>query len=60
MLEKKYKKFEPMSNSVIFTINDLIKREGKIISDTKTLIEIQRMNSIATIDQWGRVTWRQA
>lgn len=60
MLEKKYKKFEPMTPSVNTTINDLIKRNGQVISETKTFVEIQRLNSIAKIDQWGRVEWRQA
>ncbi len=60
MLETKFKKFEPMTKSVSTTINDLLKRNGVIVTETKTFIEIQRMNSIAKVDQWGRVEWRQA
>lgn len=60
MQEKKYKKFEPMTQTVDSTISDLIKRNGKMISETKTFVEIQRLNSIAKIDQWGRVEWRPA
>jgi hypothetical protein len=60
MKEKRYNKFEPMTQNASSTINDLIKRDGKMISETKTFVEIQRMNSIAKIDQWGRVEWRQA
>lgn len=60
MQGKKFKKFEPMTPSVDSTISDLIKRDGKLISETKTFVEIQRLNSIAKIDQWGRVEWRPA
>jgi hypothetical protein len=49
-----------MTKSVSTTINDLLKRNGVIVTETKTFIEIQRMNSIAKVDQWGRVEWRQA
>lgn len=60
MQEKRYKKFEPMTPSVNSTISELIKRDGKLIAETKTFVEIQRLNSIAKIDQWGRVEWRPA
>jgi hypothetical protein len=60
MVEIKFKKFEPMTRSVATTINDLINRNGKLITETKTFVEIQRLNSIAKVDQWGRVEWRPA
>ena len=60
MLEKKYKKFEPMTHLALNQIDEIIKREGKLITETKTYVEIQRMNSVAKIDQWGRVEWRPA
>ncbi len=60
MKENQFKKFEPLHNSAKLKIQELIIREGKIINDTKTFVEIQRLNSIAKVDQWGRVDWRAA
>ena len=59
MTETKLKKFEPMSKLAMITVEDLLKRQGKLVIETKTYVEIKRMNSIAHIDQWGRVEWRQ-
>ena len=33
-------------------------REGVIISDTPEKVEVQVGDSIATVDEWGKVTWR--
>jgi len=60
MKEKMFKKFEPMANDAYSQIENLLKRDGIIITETKTFVEIQRMNSIAKVDQWGRVDWRAA
>jgi len=60
MKDKKFKKFEPMTLTVRKTIEDLITRNGKVINETVSYIEIKRMTSIAKIDQWGRVEWRSA
>lgn len=60
MKETKYKKFEPMTHTATTKIDEIIKREGRVIQETRTFIEIQRMNSIAKVDQWGRVEWRPA
>ena len=54
------KKFQPLSNDVKGKIDELINRNGKLILETKTFVEIQRYESIAKIDQWGRVEWRPA
>lgn len=56
----KLKKFEPMSNNANAILADLLKRNGTIITETKTFVEVKRLNSIAKIDQWGRVDWRPA
>lgn len=40
-------------------VNELLTRGGTIISEKKEFIEIKRMQSIAKIDQYGRVEWRQ-
>lgn len=59
-MDKKLKKFEPMTHLATTKINELVKREGKIIQETATFVEIQRLSSIAKVDQWGRVEWRPA
>lgn len=58
METKSLKKFQPLSKDATGRIDELIKRNGKLISETKTFVEIQRYESIAKIDQWGRVEWR--
>jgi hypothetical protein len=58
METKILKKFQPLSQDATNRINELIKRNGKLIVETKTHVEIQRYESIAKIDQWGRVEWR--
>lgn len=55
----KFKKFEPMTPVVNQKVNELLTRGGTIISEKKEFIEIKRMQSIAKIDQYGRVEWRQ-
>lgn len=59
-MENKFKKFQPMTDSAKSTIHDLLVRNGKIVNETRTFVEVQRMNSIAKIDQYGRVEWRAA
>ncbi len=58
MVKIKFKKFEPFTKNASTTIEDLVNRSGVIITETKTFVEIQRMSSIAKVDQWGRVEWR--
>lgn len=59
MMEKQLlKKFEPLSQNATAQINELISRNGKVLVETKTYVEIQRFESVAKIDQWGRVEWR--
>jgi len=60
MKENNFKKFEPMHISAYIKIKELTVRNGEIINETKTFVEIQRLNSIAKVDQWGRVEWRPA
>lgn len=56
---KKFKKFEPLSFEAETKVNELIKRGGRIITEKREYIEISRLQSIAKIDQHGRVEWRQ-
>lgn len=60
MLETKFKKFEPLNKQATIKISELLTRNGELILETKSFVEIQRMNSIARVDQIGRVEWRQA
>lgn len=38
-------------------IDELIKRGGTIISERRDHVLVQRLESIAKIDQYGRVEW---
>lgn len=56
-MEIKFKKFEPMSITARQTIDELLKRGGVIISEQRSHVLIKRMESVAKIDQYGRVEW---
>lgn len=56
-MKKKFKKFEPMTNVADQKIDELIKRGGTIISERRDHVLVQRLESIAKIDQYGRVEW---
>ena len=43
---------------VTIKIDELVKRGGTIITEKREFVEIKRMQSIAHIDQHGRVEWR--
>jgi hypothetical protein len=57
-MNTKFKKFEPMTQVVNQKITELLSRGGTIILEKREFIEIKRMQSIAKIDQYGRVEWR--
>lgn len=57
IMEPKFKKFEPMTADAKNRIQELIKRGGHIISEHRSHVLIQRMESVAKIDQYGRVEW---
>jgi hypothetical protein len=56
-MEKQFKKFEPMTQVVNRKVEELVKRGGVIIEEKKSHVLIKRLNSVAKIDQWGRVEW---
>jgi hypothetical protein len=56
-MELKFKKFEPMVPTVNQKINELINRGGTIVKERRDQIVIQRFESFAKIDQYGRVEW---
>jgi hypothetical protein len=56
-MEKKFKKFEPMSNTAKEKIDELLKRGGIMVKEQRDYVLIQRMESLAKVDQFGRVDW---
>ena len=40
-------------------IEELVKRGGKIINERRDHVLIQRLESVAKIDQYGRVEWNK-
>lgn len=54
-----YRRFQPITSGAADVVRSLTTRGGVIIVDKKEYIEIRRMESIARIDQLGRVEWRQ-
>ena len=52
------KRFEPISATAKQVIMDLVKRGGEVITVKRDYVEVQRQQSIAKIDQQGRVEWR--
>lgn len=54
----KFGNFEPLHKQAQLKITELIKRGGKVIVERREYVEIRRYQSIAKIDQWGRVEWR--
>jgi hypothetical protein len=56
-MNKKFKKFEPMTPAAEQRIIELVKRGGKIINERRDHVLIQRLESVAKIDQFGRVEW---
>jgi hypothetical protein len=56
-MNKKFKKFEPMTLTAQQKIDELVKRGGIIINERRDHVLVQRMESVAKIDQYGRVEW---
>lgn len=56
-MKNKFKKFEPMTPTAQQRIEELVKRGGIIINERRDHVLIQRMESVAKIDQYGRVEW---
>ena len=57
-MEIKLKKFEPATPVAKIKISELVQRGGVIIEDRRDYVEVKRQQSIAHIDQYGRVEWR--
>ena len=57
-MDIKFKKFEPINNVAKIKVTELVQRGGEIITEKREYVEVKRMQSIAHIDQYGRVEWR--
>jgi len=57
-MKTQFRKFQPLNDSTKNTVELLINRGGRIVNERKDYIEIQRLESIARVDQLGRVEWR--
>jgi hypothetical protein len=57
-MELKFKKFEPANQVAKIKISELVQRGGIIVEDRREYVEVKRLQSIAHIDQYGRVEWR--
>ena len=53
-----FKRFQPATPVATTKIKELVDRGGHIIVERREFVEIKRMQSIAHIDQYGRVEWR--
>jgi len=57
-MDIKFKKFEPFDQAVKRKVAELLNRGGSIIMEKRDFVEIKRLQSIARVDQFGRVEWR--
>lgn len=58
-MEIKFKRFEPVAPAATIKIKELLERGGSVIVERRDFIEILRLQSVAKVDQFGRVEWRQ-
>lgn len=56
-MKNTFTKFEPMSQVANQKIDYLIDRGGAIILERRSFVLIKRIDSVAKIDQFGRVEW---
>jgi hypothetical protein len=53
-----FRRFEPLHDVAKIKIAELVQRGGRIIVERREFVEVMRYQSIAKVDQWGRVEWR--
>jgi hypothetical protein len=58
-MEVKFKRFVPIAPTATIKIKELLERGGSVVVEKREFIDIERYQSIARIDQHGRVEWRQ-
>ena len=57
-MQLQFKKFEPANQVAAIKVQELVQRGGQIVVERREYVEVKRMQSIAHIDQYGRVEWR--
>lgn len=58
-MEIKFKRFVPIAPAAKIKIKELLDRGGSVVTEKREFIDIERFQSVARIDQHGRVEWRQ-
>lgn len=58
-MEIKFKRFEPVAPMATIKVRELLQRGGNIIFEKREFVDVARLQSVARIDQQGRVEWRQ-
>lgn len=51
-------RFEPLSAVATAKINELIAAGAKLTLVERTRVQLRRLESLATVDAWGRVQWQ--
>ena len=57
-MKPQFKKFHPATQVAALKVQELVQRGGEIVVDRREYVEVKRLQSIAHIDQYGRVEWR--
>jgi hypothetical protein len=52
------KEFDPIMSLAREKVRELLARDGQLHYVSRDKVEVRRMNQLATIDTFGRVTWR--
>jgi hypothetical protein len=58
-MELNFKRFEPVAPTATIKVKELLQRGGNIILEKREFVDVVRLQSVARIDQHGRVEWRQ-
>lgn len=58
-MEIKFKRFEPVAPMATVKVRELLQRGGNIVLEKREFVDVARLQSVARIDQHGRVEWRQ-
>jgi len=57
-MEIKFRRFQPVAPTATIKIKELLERGGNVITERRDFVEILRFQSVARVDQIGRVEWR--
>ena len=57
-MQPQFKRFQPATPVAAVKVQELVERGGTIVVERREYVEVKRMQSIAHIDQYGRVEWR--